>query len=240
MLTLWLDQKRMSIAPVQIEFENVLAITVHDMKNSLSLLLQSLEDLVGLIPEENRQALDIISRVHYETTRLNVNLVQVLTLYKSNAKEVALNIDACFLADLFENIIFSTALFRRHNNIEVATEVDDDLVVYADNDLLYLLINDTVINALKYGASRILIKGIETAEGVTISVEDDGPGYPQHMLCGHDSSAPVLQMQEGRTGLGIYFAQLIVNAHQSNNRKGAIVLENGGRYGGSVFTVKLP
>lgn len=230
----------MNTVPEPIEFENVLAITVHDMKNSLSLLLQSLEDLVALIPAENRQALDIVSRVHYETTRLNVNLVQVLTLYKSNTREVPLNIDACFVADLFDNVIFSTALFRQHHNIAIATEVDDELVVYADSDLLYLLINDTVINALKYGASRILIKGRNTSDGVVISVEDDGPGYPAEMLYDYNNDKSTLHTREGRTGLGIYFAQLIVEAHQSKGHRGTLLLANGGTYGGSVFTVKLP
>ena len=43
-----------------------------------------------------------------------------------------------------------------------------------------------------------------------------------------------------RTGLGLYFANLIANAHETNNLRGSIELNNGGLLGGSIFTLKIP
>ena len=47
-------------------------------------------------------------------------------------------------------------------------------------------------------------------------------------------------ISQGRTGLGLFFARLIAEAHVQGNRKGSISLSNGGALGGSVFTLKLP
>ena len=47
-------------------------------------------------------------------------------------------------------------------------------------------------------------------------------------------------IEKGRTGLGLFFARLIANAHTKHNVTGKISLENGGKLGGSVFTLILP
>ena len=93
-------------SPLQtIDFSSVLAAAVHDMKNSLCLLIQSIESLAENLPPENSQANEKVASVHYEATRLNTNLVQILSLYRAELNQLPVTIDECFIDDLFEDVM---------------------------------------------------------------------------------------------------------------------------------------
>ena len=44
----------------------------------------------------------------------------------------------------------------------------------------------------------------------------------------------------GSTGLGLYFSSLVAGAHTRDGRKGYVCTANGGKWGGSVFSLFLP
>ena len=62
-------------------FDTLLASTVHDMKNSLSLLMNDLEVMGSKLErsDENRQT---VSSLRYEASRINISLMELLALYK--------------------------------------------------------------------------------------------------------------------------------------------------------------
>ena len=47
-------------------------------------------------------------------------------------------------------------------------------------------------------------------------------------------------MKGSRTGLGLFFAKLIAEAHEYKGQQGFIKLENSSSLGGSRFTLYLP
>ena len=57
--------------------------------------------------------------------------------------------------------------------------VDEDVSWYLDSELIYLLINDVIVNALRYGTSRIAIQASIADDYLSIKIEDDGNGYPE-------------------------------------------------------------
>ena len=75
---------------------------------------------------------------------------------------------------------------------------------------------------------------------MTIKIEDDGRGYPEAMLTKSHEELCDFELSQGRTGLGLFFAKLIANAHSQGDKVGSIALSNGGSLGGSVFEVKIP
>jgi signal transduction histidine kinase len=223
-----------------IDFSSVLAAAVHDMKNSLCLLIQSLEDISQSLPPEAQGTQGKIANLHYEANRINTSLVQVLSLYRAQLDTLPINIDSCFLDDLLNDIVASNAMYAQQRGITVDIDCDAELNWYLDPDLIYLLVNDVVINGLRYGKSKIKISTFQQAEALVIRVEDDGPGYPESMLVHHDKDPASFDVSHGRTGLGLYFAHMIANAHCKNNQRGHISLYNGGVLGGSVFEVTIP
>ncbi|RPJ67667.1 sensor histidine kinase [Alteromonas sediminis] len=214
------------------------------MKNSLSLLIQSIETLSLHVPLENKLAHDQISSTHYEALRLNTNLVQMLSLYRSGMSDLPLTVDEHNINDILADIEASNRYYCDQKGIELQWQCEPELCWFFDSELIYLLLNDAVINALRYGKTKVVMSAsIElTKEGeqLLIAVSDDGDGYPESMLSTTNKQVHKPNLKEGRTGLGLFFASMIADAHDNNGRRGEISLENGGTLGGSVFRVKLP
>ncbi len=223
-----------------IDFSSVLAAAVHDMKNSLCLLIQSIEQLSETLEEHNPQANAQVASVHYEATRLNTSLMQLLSLYRTQLDNLPVAVDECFIADLLEDVMGAVQLYKQHKAFSVQINCDEQLSWYLDKELVYMLINDAIINALRYGKQYITVSAFVKDEELVIKVEDDGEGYPPHMLKQSQTKLAEFTLSQGRTGLGIFFARLIAGAHTRGQKQGSISLSNGGAYSGSVFEVKIP
>ena len=63
-----------------IDFSTLLAVSVHDMKNSLGLLVQQLQDISYKVNDAATQ--NELAHMHYEAQRINTNLVHLLALYR--------------------------------------------------------------------------------------------------------------------------------------------------------------
>jgi signal transduction histidine kinase len=122
--------------------------------------------------------------------------------------------------------------------LEVRQSVD--LLWYLDADLIGNLLNDVLINAMRYSQKKILLSVYTEDQQLVFKVEDDGPGYPESMLKANIINMQHFDIGEGRTGLGLFFSRLIAQAHTKGENKGTISLENGGSLGGSVFVLTLP
>jgi signal transduction histidine kinase len=94
---------------------------------------------------------------------------------------------------------------------------------------------------MRYTADKLFITvTVDENKGCQISVHDNGDGFPKDMLKQAQMPMQQLDMKKGRTGLGLYFAHLIAEAHQRNDKKGFIELKNNGHLGGGVFSLTLP
>ncbi|WP_100657398.1 sensor histidine kinase [Alteromonas flava] len=224
----------------EIDFSSVLAAAVHDMKNSLNLLIQTLESMDDVIPAENPDAREYLSQVHYEAARLNTGLVQMLSLYRAELNGLPINVDEHIVDDVITELMGANHSYGQQRGIEITAEFDETLSWFFDKDLIYLLLNDVLINAMRYGNKQIHLSAAVVDNRLVVTIEDDGDGYPEHMLEQSHSDLAEVNVSQGRTGLGIFFARLIAHAHTNQGQRGEITLSNGGRFGGSVFQVKLP
>lgn len=224
----------------QIDFAMVLASAVHDMKNSLCLLIQSIENLGHTLPATHLASAEHFASAHYEASRLNTGLVQLLSLYRAGRDSLPLNIDEHYVEDVVDDILASNENYITHKKIILDVEQQPDLVGYFDADLVCLLLNDMLINSMRYSNDKILLRVFQQHDYLVFQVEDDGPGYPISMLEANTITMQNYDITQGRTGLGLFFARLIAQAHIIGNNAGSISLANGGALGGSVFTLKLP
>lgn len=223
-----------------IDFAAIMAVAVHDMKNSLSLLLQSVEQLSETLSPEQKSAHDHVMDLHYEASRMNTTLVQVLSLYRADLDALPTNIDECFVDDLVQELVDTNLTYTKQRNIDVETNIETELSWYLDKDLVFLLMHDVLINAIRYGASRVEISVSVENQYLVINVEDNGPGYPDSMLKMCNIKLDRYCISEGRTGLGLYFARLIAKTHTNKGLSGYINLQNNAGTGGSIFSLYLP
>ena len=223
-----------------IDFSTVLSLAVHDMKNSLCLLMQSIESLGLSLVESDPISRANLASAHYEAARLNTGLVQLLSLYRARSDNLPLNIDGYHIEDVVEDLQANNKSYLNHKNMILEVSNSVDLVWYLDADLITVLLNDVLINAMRYSKKNILLSVYTEHDQIVFKVEDDGPGYPQSMLEAHNINMQNFDISEGRTGLGLFFARLIAQAHTKGESTGNISLENGGSLGGSVFILTLP
>lgn len=226
--------------PTEIDFATVLACCVHDMKNSLCMVIQSAE----LIQTEGANLSDAarneLARLNYEANRLNSNLLQLLSLYRLDRQQLPVQIEQYYLAELLEELLLKNQYYATQRGINVSIIADEDLSWFFDRDLIMTVLNDAIANALRYSREQILIRAEVIDDYLHIVVADDGPGFPDFML--HHAAADMHKpdLQHGHTGLGIFFAKLIVRAHCNKKQRGTVSMQNGDELKGGHFRITLP
>ncbi|MBX2838799.1 MAG: HAMP domain-containing histidine kinase [Gammaproteobacteria bacterium] len=222
-----------------LDFSFVLAASVHDMKNSLGMLLNSLEEVMGLPALQQPEQRKHVSTLQYEASRINSELIQLLTIYRLNQQNLPVNIDEHYISDTFEDQLARNDMLFVAQSIEVTVDCDGDLAWFYDAELMGNVIHNVVINAVRYAQQRICLSAEVENDDLVIKIEDDGNGFPQFMLDEYPLDCPG-KPDANSTQLGLFFASRIAHFHRQGDKVGHIALSNGGTLGGGVFRIYLP
>jgi K+-sensing histidine kinase KdpD len=139
-----------------------------------------------------------------------------------------------------EDLVNTNENYLKHKNMILEVNQSANLIWYLDADLIGILLNNVLINAMRYGQKKIRLSVYTKNEQLVFKVEDDGPGYPSSILEAHNMSMQHFDISQGRTFLGLFFARLIAQAHTIEDNKGKISLKSGGSLGGGFFVLTLP
>lgn len=224
----------------QPDFSMIIASAVHDMKNSLSMLLHSVDQMYEELPNDIKQKSNA-TIVKYEAERVNSYLVQLLGLYRLQNQLLSLHIDEYFVSDLLDEQSAHYTPILTDKDIDLNIDCDANLSWYFDREIILGVLNNALNNASRYTKSVIEIASYTENDNLVIEIHDDGEGYPDNLL--QASPGEVINninFQTGSTSLGIYFAEMVTKLHTQNGKTGSISLSNGGRHGGGVFSVRLP
>jgi K+-sensing histidine kinase KdpD len=224
----------------EIDFSFVLASSVHDMKNSLGMLLNTLGEVMENYPPQNESHSKSYAVLEYEAARINSELIQLLSLYRLQNEKIHVHIDEYFVTDILNEQIARNHGLLQTRMIQLELDCDESLQGYFDNDLIGGVINNVLVNCARYCKQRLRVAAEQTEQGLCISIEDDGPGYPEDMLSDANQHESRISFASGRPHLGLLFANKVALMHQSKGRQGSIRLTNGGRLGGGCFNLYLP
>jgi len=219
-----------------IDFSFVLASGVHDMKNSLGMLLNTLAEVMEKYPPQDAAQSRAYAVLEYETARINSELIQLLSLYRLDHDQIRVHLDEHLVVDLLREQIARNHGLLQSRHIQLELDCVEDLQAYFDYDLIGGLINNLLVNCARYCRQRLRLSASQTPQGLCIRLEDDGPGYPQHML----ETPEDMSFAQGRPHLGLLFANKIALLHRNKDRQGYIHLSNGSALGGGCFEVYLP
>lgn len=205
----------------------------HDLKGPLTGLvgftetMRRLEESVS--PTQRRQFLDVMSR-QAETL---VELVEDMLLSaRIDAGAVARRQELVVVRALVDDVLAGLPP-SRHDRVTVVDHAVDSRVV-GDPMHLRRVMRNLLGNAWRHGASQVTIELDRTDGQVVVAVEDDGPGIApdererifDRFSHGHT---------DGSTGLGLFVARGIVEAHG-----GTIAAEEPRHGGGARFVLRLP
>lgn len=223
-----------------LDFSFVLASSVHDMKNSLGMLLHTLESMLAEHQPENEHQRQTFSVLGYEASRINSELVQLLALYRMQHETLRVKQDEHFVIDIIEDQLDRNDVLLQTRGIEMEVKCDPDLKWYLDGELIGGVINNVMVNCARYSRSRMQVQASIEEGTLCLSIADDGDGYPQSMLDAPQQKNAGVSFSAGSTNLGLFFARQVLQLHQSNGQRGYLRLANNGPLGGGVLSLYIP
>ncbi len=226
-----------------IDFSTVLAASVHDMKNSIGMLVHLVDELSAELDQTNPRC----GQLQFEAARLNNYLIQLMTLYKLEQQQYRFSQDEVYLDEFIEDLVLMNQPLLAPRGVVIEQQVPSDLSWDFDAALVQGVLGNILTNLIRYAngkvqvtAENVQVSADTAAEGLVIRVEDDGRGFPERMLGRLEGEAMGVDFISGSTGFGLYFAVKVAAAHQREGRSGEVRLSNGGSLGGGCFELYLP
>lgn len=223
-----------------LDFSMVIASTVHDMKNSLATLTTAHTQWLSRLSDVQRDTPEN-GVIEYEFANLNGMLVQLLGLYKLGVNQLPLRPDYHELDDFIGAQLAHQQEVLDSRGIIASVEVDDlSPLGFFDRELIGSVVANIIVNAIRFARGNILVTLGDDQGQLKISINDNGPGYPAHMIEHQTDYVLGINQGSGSTGLGLYFASHIARLHARNGVHGRIEIANGGALGGGLFSIYLP
>ncbi len=227
----------------KMDFSDILASTLHDTKNSLGLLFNNLEDIIAGCHGRNCPSHFEFYKLQYEIKRLNHGLIRLLSLYKAEKSQLAINIDYHSIRDILEDTAIQHESLLNARGIKTEIDCDPDLFWALDRNLIAGVLDNIINNSFRYTKETVKISSFAENGYLVVKVEDDGKGYPPFMLLNEKNNPQFkkgIDFQSGSTGLGIYFSTMVAAMHKNNEKTGFISIANGGALNGGVFSIYIP
>ena len=222
-----------------IDFSMLLASAAHDMKNSLSMFLATLDRLDEVGQGSGAEISSYCSLLRGEASRINNDLIYLLSLYRLQNKQLVATIDEVYLPDFLEEQRLRHQVLIRAAGVSLNIKVNDDVFGYFDAELISGVLNNAIVNAAKYTHNVITMSVRQEQQGIVIDVEDDGEGFPATMIHENNDYQRGVSFKSGSTNLGLFFCNHIAALHASGGRQGQVELLNS-EAGGGIFRLRLP
>ncbi|MHB1676922.1 MAG: sensor histidine kinase [Sulfuriferula sp.] len=212
-----------------IDLKILLASNIHEIKNLMLQLMLRLDAM------DSSQA--DVADARLLCHRVNDRMVQMLLLFELQTEKLMLNLKAHSPTDFIGEFVRNAAALAGGRIIIEMREQNVPGYWFFDRELIEMAMLNAVHNALRYARQRIVISAAMANDTLILTVEDDGGGYPQRIL---DQPMATWAHTPDGTGLGLFFAGMIAQAHVNNGRQGALVLHNKERDAGAIFILQLP
>ena len=204
----------------------------HEIKNPLTPISISIDDLRRShqehLPDFDRLLLETTATIKSEVNRLT-GLLDQFALFARMTPPVIAPVAASAFVDKVK------ALYRREIDRERVAVTNRSRKKHFEIDADQ--VQQVLVNLIKNGleaapGSAVSVLIIDTDDGISISVEDTGPGFPDDML--KAGVQPYVSRKAGGSGLGLVICQRIVYDHG-----GTMELHNREK-GGAAVRVTLP
>ena len=210
----------------------------HEVRNPLHTISGAIEmlQIESLSKEKKAQYMVTMQNQVERVVRL-FNDIKMLQRYDMD--EHFIDKEAVEIGSFLENIITTYEPLAQEKNIELTLKITTNASVHADRDKLDQVMDNLIMNALKYtneGSIKVLCEQNETQ--IQISVEDTGIGIAsEHLDRLFDRfyrTDKARSRDKGGTGLGLAVVRGILKAHDTD----ILVSSEVGK--GSRFYFQLP
>ena len=217
------------------------SIIAHDLKNPFNVLVSYTSILKTDLELFSKEQLEQIISDLNEASENGYNLLQNLLLWtRSQTNRIHILKRNFILADIFKEVKALAELNLTAKEQTLSLAIDPNMGVYADKDMISVVLRNLVFNAIKFSVkgSDIYLKASLTGETVRVDVIDSGIGIAEETIgklfaIDKNTSTQGTEGEPG-TGLGLVLCKEFVEKND-----GSIWVES--KLGeGSVFSFVLP
>jgi two-component system, OmpR family, sensor kinase len=179
---------------------------------------------------------ELIADMEEESDRLTRIIEDLLVISRAERGALDVEREPVLLTRLVR--LATLELKRRFPGVAVELDVPSDgSLVLGDEGALRQVVNNVLTNAAKYGGGRVRVEVRSSDDLVTMTVEDDGVGFPPdeaEQLFDLFYRAPSTARSASGTGIGLFVVRSLVRA-----MRGDVVAESlPGQ--GARFSITLP
>ncbi len=222
--------------------DDLMKMIVHDLKTPLTSVLATLEMArdgdFGALTEPQAKALSDAEGKAEDLLALIEDLLEVARIEEQT---ITLQPEPIAPAALLAEIVYDWGLRFTQEGATATVDVSDDAPVFnADKMLFKRVLSNLVQNALTHtaGPVRLALSARADANGILITVADDGPGIPseyQEIIFRKFERVRAANAPKVRSsGLGLTFCRLAVESH------GGRIWVKSADGEGSTFYVQMP
>ncbi|MEG0934812.1 MAG: HAMP domain-containing sensor histidine kinase [Clostridia bacterium] len=152
----------------------------HELRTPLMSIQGYAEGIELGVWEDPKQAAGVIAD---ESKRLTALVDELLTLSRLDNHQQSVEIESIELRMFLGNTLDHLAGIAQRQNIKfLLTGEIGDAYVEADEQLLTKAVSNVLSNAIRYARAQVTLVLAFSAEWVTLTVKDDGPGISQESL----------------------------------------------------------
>ena len=226
---------------VQHRREEYLAFVAHDLRtplNAISLATRVL-DLKLPVRDSSSETIQMLKALHRNVQQLEGLVNKVLEENANLQTEVGIKLQrrAFDLWPVIESLVHDLHPVAETASTHLINRVPEDLVVYADADLLRRVFQNLIANAIRYTpCGEVVIGAREPGEEGTVEcwVRDTGAGISTELLEKVFDKGESDPENEGGMGLGLAIVKTFIEAH------GGMINVDSKTGIGSTFRFSLP
>jgi signal transduction histidine kinase len=193
------------------------ADVAHELRTPLTVIAGHVEAMRdGVLPVTPER----LTVIYTEIEHLQHLVGDLRTLSQADAGELKLNPQPLSAVELLEQVRATFEHPALQRGVTLQLDVQDRLpAIHADEIRLMQVLSNLLANALRYtpAGGRITLTAAAAGDGVTLSVQDTGPGIAPddlpHIFDRFYRADKARSDGEGESGLGLAIARAVVEAH---------------------------
>lgn len=211
----------------------------HELRTPVSIIQANTETLLSGALDEPAQARRFLDAVRRNAERLGQLISDLLDISSIDAGKYKIEKRALPLAGIVHSVSKAVTEACRRRSVQLAFDVGEDVLVWADAGALEQVLVNLVENAIKYGpeGGKVEIAAHEQDAMVRIEVRDEGPGiavaHRRRVFERFYRVDPGRSRSMGGTGLGLAIVKNLSEA------MGGEVGVDAREPNGSIFWVRL-
>lgn len=222
--------------------DEFIALASHQLRTPATSVKQYagmlLADFAGPLTDEQK---DMVKKVYENNERQLTIVNDLLRVAQIDAGKVELVFSEVLLNELLEDVLdeYSQKFQERSQEVKLIIP-DKQIITSLDYERFRMALENIVDNASKYTQENkhIVVELKESKESTLIIIQDQGVGIAeedkQRIFEKFSRLDNPLSIKVGGTGLGLYWAEKIINLH------GAEILVTSEVGSGTTFTIKVP